>query len=90
VACGAVLRALRKEDGPDRISQSSYGFLRTEPYEKDLETGIPLIPAHIGVKPHYDPVDGEPYVKNAIDWFMQKVSQVWCQSRASEQTEHFL
>ncbi|RAL67075.1 hypothetical protein DID88_007855 [Monilinia fructigena] len=33
VASGAVLRALDKKNGPERISQSSYGFLRHEPWE---------------------------------------------------------
>jgi hypothetical protein len=68
VARGAVLRALRKEDGPDRIIQSSYGFLRTEPWEPDV------FEAHKEAHPRYDKTDGERYVKNTIDWLIKKVS----------------
>jgi hypothetical protein len=70
VAHGAVLRALRKEDGPARIVQSSYGFLRTEPHEPKVWE------AHKGVRPWYDKVDGLTYVKNTIDWLIKKVSCV--------------
>jgi len=69
VAVGAVLRALRKEDGPARIIQSSYGFLRTEPYEPEA------IEAHKDVHPWFDPLDGMKYIKNTILWFIRKVCQ---------------
>ena len=74
VAQGAVLRALRKEEGPDRILQSSYGFLRSEPYmqEKEYEE------AHRQQKPWRDPVDGLKYIENAICWEIQKV--IWAQT----------
>ena len=70
VAHGAVLRALRKEDGPARIVQSSYGFLRTEPHEPEEWE------AHKNVRAWYDKVDGQMYVKNTIDWLIKKVSHV--------------
>ena len=68
VGRGAVLRALRKGHGPRRISRSSLGFLRTEPFDpKEIE-------AHKGVKPRYDPVDGQKWIDNTIYWVIQKVS----------------
>lgn len=66
VSHGAVLRAANKIDGPERIVRSSYGILRTEPYE-------PLIlPAHSKAYPWTDPIDGNKYIKNAIDWIINK------------------
>ncbi|KAH8816829.1 Hsp70 family protein-like protein [Xylogone sp. PMI_703] len=67
VALGAAMRALNKEHGPARIIGSSYGFLRTEPYEPhELEE-------HRGpVKPWVDPCDGLEYVRNTIDWLIPK------------------
>lgn len=70
VAHGAVLRALRKEDGPARIVQSSYGFLRTEPHEPEV------LEAHQSIRPWYDKVDGLPYVKDTIDWLIKKVRRI--------------
>jgi hypothetical protein len=70
VAHGAVLRALRKEDGPARIVQSSYGFLRTEPHEPEVWN------AHQNIRAWYDKVDGQMYVKDTIDWLITKVSHV--------------
>jgi hypothetical protein len=67
VARGAVLRALNKDSGPRRITDCSYGFLRTEPWEPDQ------IPAHSKVKCHIDKADGEKYVDNTIDWLIVKV-----------------
>lgn len=64
-----MLRALRKEDGPDRISKSSYGCLRAEPYNGELE----MMEAHQSVKPELDPLDNEEYVKDTINWFIKKV-----------------
>ena len=66
VACGAVIRALRKEDGPARILQSSYGFLRTEPYGTQA--------AHTGQKPKPDKVDGLDYIDDTIEWMINKVA----------------
>ncbi|KAF2175978.1 hypothetical protein K469DRAFT_608704 [Zopfia rhizophila CBS 207.26] len=65
VARGAVLRALKKNDGPSRITQCSYGFLRTEPYEPHFYE------AHKRTKPRIDPVDGERYVHGTIDWLIK-------------------
>jgi hypothetical protein len=65
---GAVLRALEKEDGPARITQSSYGFLRTEPHEPEV------LAAHKEVRPTIDKLDGKDYVRNTIDWLVKKVS----------------
>jgi hypothetical protein len=66
VACGAVIRALRKEDGPARILQSSYGFLRTEPYGTQE--------AHASQKPKPDKIDGLDYIDNTIEWMIHKVA----------------
>jgi hypothetical protein len=66
VARGAVLRALRKEDGPARILQSSYGFIRDEPY-LDYD-------AHITQVPEKDAVNGRKYLDHTIDWMIHKVS----------------
>jgi hypothetical protein len=70
VAHGAVLRALRKEDGPARIVQSSYGFLRTEPHEPEVWE------AHKNIRAWYDKVDGQMYVKDTIDWLIKKVRRI--------------
>jgi hypothetical protein len=66
VACGAVIRALRKEDGPARILQTSYGFLRTEPYRAHE--------AHASQKPKRDKIDGLDYIDNTIEWMINKVA----------------
>ncbi|RHZ51804.1 Hsp70 family protein [Aspergillus thermomutatus] len=71
VACGAVLRALNRELGPVRIIQSSYGYLRTEPWDPDA------IEAHRSSRPKQaDPNDGDLYVKNTIHWFLKKGDEV--------------
>ncbi|QSZ36109.1 hypothetical protein DSL72_007234 [Monilinia vaccinii-corymbosi] len=66
VASGAVLRALDKKNGPERISQSSYGFLSHEPW-------LPLLfPGHQKDNPSEEnKLDGEKYV-STIDYFMIK------------------
>ncbi|SCV50619.1 related to hsp70 protein [Fusarium fujikuroi] len=72
VASGAVLRALNKANGPDRIARSSYGILRTEPFGQYRE--------HEGLKPSYDHHDGMPYIKHTIDWVLklgERVPSVW-------------
>lgn len=66
MASGAVLRALDKKNGPERISQSSYGFLRHEPWQPRLYSG------HERAKPDESELDGEKYVAT-IDYFMIKV-----------------
>lgn len=68
VACGAVIRALKKEAGPARILQSSYGFLRTEPYGTHE--------AHASQEPKPDKVDGLDYIEDTIDWVITKVTPV--------------
>ncbi|ESZ92420.1 hypothetical protein SBOR_7179 [Sclerotinia borealis F-4128] len=65
VASGAVLRALDKKNGPERISQSSYGFLRHEPYDPQE------YPGHKEAKTNENELDGEKYVAT-IDYFMIK------------------
>ncbi|TGO36697.1 hypothetical protein BHYA_0117g00210 [Botrytis hyacinthi] len=65
VASGAVLRALDKKNGPERISQSSYGFLRHEPWQPRL------YPGHERARPDESELDGEKYVAT-IDYFMVK------------------
>lgn len=71
VAQGAVLRALRKEEGPDRVLQSSYGFLTCEHY---MDEGCEA--AHSQQKPFRDPIDGQEYIENTIRWEIHKVSLV--------------
>ena len=68
VAHGAVLRALDKDDGPARITNSSYGFLRSEPFGE--------WPEHTGVRAHTDKLDGFRYVDNTIDWLVKKGHEV--------------
>ncbi|KAH1348934.1 hypothetical protein KXX14_002897 [Aspergillus fumigatus] len=71
VASGAVLRALNQELGPIRIIQSSYGYLRTEPWDPEL------IKAHNSSKPkQVDPNNGDLYVKNTICWVLKKGDEV--------------
>ncbi|KAI9650554.1 hypothetical protein NHQ30_000571 [Ciborinia camelliae] len=65
VASGAVLRALDKKNGPERISQSSYGFLRHEPWQPEI------YPGHERAKPEESELEGEKYVAT-IDYFMIK------------------
>ena len=60
-----MLRALNMEKGPDRIIQSSYGFLRREPYEPGA------LPQHREAKPELDSVDGDYYVQTIV-YFMTK------------------
>ena len=68
VAYGAVLRALDKEGGPTRISKSSYGFLRNEPFEPER------FEAHrIQGAARQDPLDGYKYIKDTICWILCKV-----------------
>ncbi|KAL2211435.1 hypothetical protein CC79DRAFT_1392753 [Sarocladium strictum] len=72
VASGAVLRALNKANGPERIARSSYGILRTEHFGQYHE--------HAGLKPSYDRHDGMPYIKATIDWVLklgERVPSVW-------------
>ena len=66
VARGAVLRALRKEDGPERITRTSYGILRTDRWNG-------LDRNHRRFHVWRDPADGEIYIKNAIHWVLDKV-----------------
>jgi hypothetical protein len=65
VASGAVIRALNKSQGPERIARSSYGILRTEPFGEHEE--------HEGLNPSYDPHDGQPYIKRTVDWVLKLV-----------------
>lgn len=70
VSSGAVLRALNKKDGPQRISRSSYGFLCTEEHEPDV------YPAHRGVRPYSEPLDGRKYLKYTIFWLINKGKEI--------------
>ncbi|PNP81451.1 hypothetical protein FNYG_05257 [Fusarium nygamai] len=82
VASGAVLRALDKANGPERIARSSYGILRSEPFGQ--------WPEHEGLKPSYDRHDGMPYIKQTIDWVLklgERVPSVWqCEPFACSHT----
>ncbi|PVH99820.1 hypothetical protein DM02DRAFT_629036 [Periconia macrospinosa] len=64
VAKGAVLRALKKRDGPERVIQCSYGFLRDELYEPHRYT------AHRKARAKIDEADGERYIIDTIDWLI--------------------
>lgn len=66
VASGAVLRALNKTNGPERVARSSYGIMRSEPFGHYDE--------HRGLKPSYDHHDGMAYIKQTIDWVLKLVS----------------
>jgi hypothetical protein len=68
VARGAVLRALNKTLGPSRITQCSYGFLSSIPYQPEL------IEAHRSTKCRINAADGEKYVDGVIRWVIQAVS----------------
>ncbi|OBT51183.1 hypothetical protein VE04_08148 [Pseudogymnoascus sp. 24MN13] len=70
VSSGAVLRALNKKDGPERISRSSYGFLCTEEHEPDV------FPAHRGIRPFSEPLDGRKYLKYTIFWLIHKGDEI--------------
>ncbi|ENH72754.1 hypothetical protein FOC1_g10013424 [Fusarium oxysporum f. sp. cubense race 1] len=82
VASGAVLRALNKANGPERIARSSYGILRSEPFGQ--------YPEHAGLKPSYDRHDGMAYIKQTIDWVLklgEVVPSVWqCEPFACSHT----
>ena len=69
IARGAVLRALNKQNGPQRHLQTSFGFLRTELHD-------PLrVAAHKGIRPTSDKVDGFDSIEGTIYWVLQKVSK---------------
>lgn len=70
VAKGAVLRALDKRRGPDRITQCSYGVLMSEPYEPDV------FEAHRSTTCRINKDDGERYVDHTIFWVIQAVSHL--------------
>jgi len=67
VSVGAVLRAHNLDEGPKRVLQSSYGFLRTEPYEPEE------YPEHSNATPFTSEMDGDLYVQT-INYFIKKVS----------------
>jgi len=54
------------DHGPDRIAQSSYGFLRNEPYSPNTFAG------HRRGTPFVSDLDGEDYVPT-VQYFMFKV-----------------
>jgi DNA primase large subunit len=67
VARGAVLQAVNKVHGMKRTTLCSYGFLRDEQWDPEE------IPAHYKMKPDIDRADGERYIRNTIDWLINKV-----------------
>ncbi|OJJ45229.1 hypothetical protein ASPZODRAFT_548791 [Penicilliopsis zonata CBS 506.65] len=71
VATGAVLRALYREEGPSRLTQSSYGFLINEVYDPgEFE-------AHRRIRmPRIDRFDGERWVRKTIQWVIKKGDEV--------------
>jgi hypothetical protein len=66
VASGAVLRALNKRGGPERILRSSYGIFCREIYDEDL-------PGHKETAKLELDIDGEEYVKDSMVWLIKKV-----------------
>ncbi|KAF2707547.1 Hsp70 family protein-like protein [Pleomassaria siparia CBS 279.74] len=70
VARGAVLRALNKRLGPDRITQCSYGFLVSEPYEPEVYE------EHRRTRCRINKADGEKYVDETIHWVIQAGDRV--------------
>jgi hypothetical protein len=74
VASGAVLRALDKRNGPDRLMRSSYGILCREIFDDQF-------PGHTAVannKLDWD-IDGKAYVKDSMVWLIKKASfSSWC------------
>lgn len=72
VSAGAVLRALNKANGPKRLIQSSYGFLRREPHEPKVYTG------HKHARSYQDPENEDWYVE-VINYFLLKVSSILIQ-----------
>jgi molecular chaperone DnaK (HSP70) len=66
VSRGAVLRALRKDFGPQRYTRSSYGILRSELC--DLNN-----PKHKRFRARRDRADGELYIMDTIEWVIEKV-----------------
>lgn len=66
VSRGAVLRALRKQDGPERFVEASYGFLRGEPYDEEN-------PAHVIQGCNEDTRDGHKWIEDTIVWVINKV-----------------
>ncbi|KAE9363645.1 hypothetical protein N431DRAFT_422567 [Stipitochalara longipes BDJ] len=67
VSYGAVLRAWSKEDGPLRITQSSYGFEIMEEFNPIKH------PEHrVAKKIFNDKLDGKVYVEHVIEWHVCK------------------
>lgn len=56
--------------GATFISRSSYGIQRTEHFIPDLE-------GHRSSHPMVDSVDGQRYIRNTIDWVIQKVRVIY-------------
>ncbi|KIW89576.1 uncharacterized protein Z519_09732 [Cladophialophora bantiana CBS 173.52] len=81
VARGAVLRALRKEDGPERITRSSYGILRSERYNEDD-------PKHRKFRVTRSPADGELYIMDTIEWVVNKDTPVPTRYKTSFTSRH--
>ncbi|CZR68305.1 uncharacterized protein PAC_18204 [Phialocephala subalpina] len=65
VSAGAVLRALDKASGPKRVIQSSYGFLRREPYAPCNFKG------HSYAHPYQD-LDNDDWYVDVINYFLNK------------------
>ncbi|KAH7378746.1 hypothetical protein BKA66DRAFT_610262 [Pyrenochaeta sp. MPI-SDFR-AT-0127] len=70
VARGAVLRALNKRFGPSRITQCSYGFLISEPYEPAVYE------EHRQTRCNINKDDGERYIDDTICWQVQAGERV--------------
>lgn len=66
VSAGAVLRAFKKEDGPTRKLQSSYGLIRKEPLNRDYE-------GHRRGQKTWDDLEATYFVKDTILWKFVKV-----------------
>lgn len=60
LTCDSLVR-----NGPSRHTESSYGFLRSEPFEPTSRS------EHVGARPFTNPEDGELYIQTIV-WFMVK------------------
>ncbi|KAH8194146.1 hypothetical protein TruAng_011693 [Truncatella angustata] len=72
VASGGILRSLNKDLGPARFIRSSFGLLRTEPWDDEKEefkiAGL--------TKPQRSSTDGGYWVRDTIYWVLKHGSEV--------------
>ncbi|KAK9423862.1 hypothetical protein SUNI508_03878 [Seiridium unicorne] len=72
VSSGGILRGLNKDRGPLRFIRSSYGILRTFPWDENREEFL-----NSGLtKPRRNAVDGGHWVKDTIYWVLKRGDEV--------------